>query len=132
MSAFVQHAGSGAGRQFPLFVVVVHPPRRQLAGTAVRAVSEYPFSKTLPALQKMQKPAVFTAPFAERFASPSLRSGEGFREGMSVAELSLIHHHNPRRFGKQPKHPQKIGVLEAFFVDAYGMGRIKLLSLFKY
>jgi hypothetical protein len=50
--ACVQHAVSNTGRQFPLFVVVGHPAAWQLAGTPVRAVSEYLCSTTLPAHKK--------------------------------------------------------------------------------
>ncbi len=34
-----------------------------------------------------------------------------------VADVSLIHHQNPCRFGKQPKHSRKITVFAPFFVD---------------
>ena len=46
MSAFVPQADFGTKRQFPSFVVVGHPPRRQLRLIVATAVSEYPFSKT--------------------------------------------------------------------------------------
>jgi hypothetical protein len=79
----------------------------------------------------MQKPAVFTAPFAKRFSSPSLRSGEGFREG--ICTFGFSPHPPPQRppFWKTAETSAKNRRFGGFFVDAYGMRRIKLLSLFQ-
>jgi hypothetical protein len=37
-------------------------------------------------------------------------------------DVSLIHHQSPCRFGKQPKHPPKIGSFGSFFVDGESGG----------
>jgi hypothetical protein len=36
-----------------------------------------------------------------------------------VAEVSLIHHHNPNRGGKQPKHPPKLASFAHFLADEF-------------
>jgi hypothetical protein len=37
----------------------------------------------------------------------------------SLADVPLIHHHNPLRCGKQPKLPPKMPIFAPFFVDHF-------------
>jgi len=49
-------------------------------------------------------------------AHPARRLSAGI---VAVADVSLIHHHNGLRFGKQPKHPQKIVLFAPIFADQF-------------
>jgi hypothetical protein len=118
MLAFVQHAGSNTGRQFPSFVVV--PPSTAISRNCRQYSIRVSFQQNPPAARQ---PAVFAALFCFYTALCTLY--------FALLELSLIHHHNPCRFGKQPELPQKSAFCGYFFWKGYGLRRTKLHSVFR-